>query len=143
MASVKHTEIFDCTVEFFYSLIADYEKYSDFLAEVKSVKVISSSAEYKEVEYNVFLIKNFSYVNKHFEFENKEIRWEFLKGDIFKTMSGSWVLEPHGEGKTKATYSVEATFGMWIPGTITKMLLESNLPAMMRAYHQRIKKLKN
>lgn len=140
MASATHTETFNCTPEQFYSIIVDYEKYPEFLTEVKKVKVLKNNEGVKDVEYNVFLIKNLTYLNKHREVENKEIHWEFVKGDVFKSMQGSWKLEPVG-GKTKATYFVEAQFGMWVPSAVTKVLLETNLPSMMKAYHERIKKL--
>lgn len=66
------------------------------------------------------------------------ISWEFAGGDIFKTMSGSWKLEDQA-GKCKATYHVDATFGLFVPGPVTKALLDVNLPNMMSSYHKRIK----
>jgi len=44
-------------------------------------------------------------------------------------------------GKTKATYSVEATFGVFVPGPVANTLLKVNLPAMMSAYHKRVKEV--
>jgi ribosome-associated toxin RatA of RatAB toxin-antitoxin module len=73
----------------------------------------------------------------------KGITWSFESGDLFKVSNGSWQLEPLENGKkTKATYSVEAQFKLFIPGKITKALASVNLPNMMRAYHQKVENLK-
>lgn len=140
MASATTTEIFDCTPEQFYKIISDYEKYPEILNEVKAVKVISNKPDNKVVEFQVSLIKTFSYRLKMNEVPNKSIRWTLDSGDIFKTSEGSWVLEEQG-GKTKANYHVEATFKVFVPGPIAKGLVNVNLPGMMNAYKKRVKEL--
>jgi hypothetical protein len=68
------------------------------------------------------------------------VKWEFASGEIFKTSSGFWKLE-NEDGKTRATYSVEATFGLMVPGPLAKVLVSVNLPNMMSSYHKRIANL--
>lgn len=140
MADVKHTEIFNCTPEQFFDLLVDYEKYPEFLSEVKSCKVLENSGGKKKVEYQISVIKNFKYRSEHTEVRPTDIQWKFIDGDLFKTMRGYWKLSDQG-GKTKAEYFVDATFGMFVPGAMTKTVLSVNLPAMMKAYHQRVQKL--
>jgi len=140
MAEVKHTEIFNCTPEQFFDLLIDYNQYSDFLSDVKSCKVIEEKPESKIVEYQISVIKTFKYYNEHKETRPNEIRWKFIKGDLFKSMSGYWKLSEQN-GKTKADYFVEAQFGLFVPSTFTKTALSINLPAMMKSYHQRVKQL--
>ena len=138
MPAASHIEVFNCTPNEFYKIVSDYEKYPQFLQEVKSAKVLKTDGSKKLVEYNVSVIKTFSYKLWMTETEPSLISWVFDSGDIFKTSFGSWKLEEAG-GKTKATYSVDATFGMFVPGPIAKTLLSVNLPAMMQAYHKRVK----
>lgn len=140
MADVKHTEYFDCTPEQFFDLLVDYEKYSEFLNEVESCKIVSSDGDAKLVEYTVSVIKKFNYVNKHFEEKPNLVSWEFQSGDLFKSMKGHWKLEEEN-GKTKAEYFVEASFGMFVPKMMTKTVLSVNLPAMMQSYHKRVAEL--
>ena len=40
MADVKHTEVFNCSPDQFFDLLVDYEKYPEFLNEVKQCKVV-------------------------------------------------------------------------------------------------------
>jgi coenzyme Q-binding protein COQ10 len=140
MASAQTEEIFDCSVEEFYKIITDYPNYSKFLSEVKKCEVIESKGDTKLVEYSVSVVKSFKYRLKIKETANKSIAWKFDSGEIFKTCEGSWTLKAEGK-KCKATYAVEATFGVFVPGPIAKALVSVNLPGMMSAYKKRIKEL--
>jgi len=133
-----HTEVFNCTPAELYQLVTDYEKYPEFLQEVKSCKVIKNDGPKKLVEFKVSVVKTFSYQLLMTENAPFHVSWNFAGGDIFKTSDGSWKLAEQN-GKTKAIYSVDATFGIFVPGMIAKTLLSVNLPTMMNAYHKRVK----
>jgi ribosome-associated toxin RatA of RatAB toxin-antitoxin module len=138
MAGTSTTETFPCKIDQFFSIVSDYEKYPEFLSEVKLCKVIESQGAKKLVEFHVSVIKTFKYRLWITEEKNRKISWTLDSGDIFKTSIGSWELEDTG-GKTKAKYSVDATFKIFVPGPVAKALVNVNLPNMMKAYHNRIK----
>ena len=140
MAKANTTELFNCTVAQFYKIISDYEKYPQFLNEVKACKVLKTEGNRKLVEYGVSMIKNFKYTLWMTEAEPTTVSWEFASGDIFKSMKGFWKLEDEA-GKCRATYNVEATFGLFVPGPIANGLVSVNLPNMMSSYHKRIKQV--
>ncbi len=140
MAKASTTEVFNCTPEQFFAIISDYEKYHEFLAEVKKCRVLKTEGSKKLVEYNVTVVKSFKYNLWMTEVAPNSISWEFASGDIFKTSVGSWKLESEA-GKTRATYTVEATFGMFVPSPIANALVSVNLPNMMSSYHKRVKQL--
>ena len=139
MASANAKEVFNCSVEEFYKVVADYEKYPEFLPEVKSVKIYKTT-EPKEMEYQVSLIKTFKYKLKIKEEKNKLVSFEFIGGDVFKTMKGTWKLADQG-GKCAIEYNVEATFGMLVPESMAKTLVSANLPLMMNNFKKRIKEV--
>ncbi|MEK7357412.1 MAG: SRPBCC family protein [Bdellovibrionota bacterium] len=139
MPSASHVETFNCSVPEFFKIVSDYEKYPQFLAEVKDCKILKTDGHKKLVEYKVSVVKSFTYQMWMTEQPNLG-SWEFTKGYIFKTSTGSWKLDDVG-GKCKATYSVDATFGVFVPGMVANTLLKVNLPAMMAAYHKRIKEV--
>lgn len=141
MPAASHTEVFNCTAQEFFKIVTDYEKYPEFLQEVKQCKVLKAEGKEKLVEYTVSVIKSFSYKLSMIEEEPNLVSWTFVGGDVFKTSTGSWKLEDTGDGKCRATYSVEATFGIFVPGPIAKTLLNVNLPSMMAAYHRRVKQI--
>ena len=132
--------MFNCSVEDFFKIIADYEKYHEFLQEVKKCTVLKTEGNRKLVEFNVSVIKSFKYTLWMVENPPTSIQWEFAGGDVFKTSIGSWKLENEA-GKCRATYTVEATFGMFVPGPIANALVSVNLPGMISAYHKRVAQL--
>lgn len=139
MASAETTEVFNCSVAQFYQIVADYEKYSEFLPEVKSCQVVESDGNRKLVEFEISIIKSFNYRLWMTENEN-EITWDFASGDLFKSSNGSWKLADEA-GKTRATYFIQAKFNLFVPGPVAKALVNVNLPSMMSAYHKRVDEL--
>lgn len=140
MASAETSEIFNCTPQEFFKIVSDYEKYPDFLSEVKSCKVIKTEGTRKLVEYQISIIKNFKYTLWMTEKDGNEINWEFASGDLFKKNSGFWRVKEEG-GKTRATYQLAAEFTMFVPGPIAKALVTVNLPNMISAYQKRVAEL--
>ena len=140
MAKASTTEVFNCTPEQFFKIISDYEKYHEFLPEVKKCTVLKTEGHRKLVEYQVQVMKSFKYNLWMTENAPNSITWEFASGDIFKTSVGSWKLENEA-GKTRATYTVEATFTLFVPGPIANALVSVNLPNMISSYHKRVKQL--
>jgi coenzyme Q-binding protein COQ10 len=141
MASATHSEVFNCSAEEFYKIISDYEKYPEFLSEVKGMKILKSEGGKKLVEYSVSMIKSFKYTCWMTEVAGASIHWEFANGDIFKKMSGSWVLQDQPGGKVKATYSVSADFSLFVPGPVANGLVSVNLPNMMNVYKKRVQQI--
>ncbi len=90
------------------------------------------------MEYHVSLIKTFKYKLKATEVPNQSVKFEFIGGDVFKSMSGGWVLKDV-DGKCAVTYDVEASFGMLVPDSMAKPLVSANLPMMMTNFKKRIK----
>lgn len=138
MASANTSASFNCTAEEFFALITDYEKYPEFLTEVKGVKILKNAGATKEMEYSVSLIKTFKYKLKVEEKAPTDVSFQFTSGDVFKTMKGSWKIKADGT-KCKVDYNVEATFGMLVPESVAKPLVAANLPMMIENIKKRIK----
>ena len=140
MASANHTEVFNCSPAEFFKVIADYERYPEFLNEVKECRVIQTDGARKLVQYKIAVLKTFTYSLWMTENPLSSISWEFAGGDLFKSSTGSWKLVEEA-GKTRATYAIDAQFSLFVPGPIAKSVLTVNLPTMMSSYHRRIKEI--
>lgn len=140
MADARTTELFNCSAQEFYNIVADYEKYPEFLSEVKGCKVIKSEGNRKLVEYTVNVIKDFKYRLWMTEDAPKKISWIFDSGDLFKISNGYWEVTEEA-GRARAVYYVEAKFNLFVPGPIAKALVNVNLPNMVSSYHKRVKEL--
>ncbi len=144
MAKAKTSEVFKCTADQLYKIVTDYAKYPDFLSEVKKCDVVKSEGPKKLIEYQVSMIKTFSYrlqmVENYVENGVSTVTWDFISGDVFKSLAGSWKIEPEGS-QCRATYEVEATFGLFVPGPVANTLVNVSLPNMISGYHKRIRQL--
>lgn len=138
MAKAEQSIEIKATTKQCFDVITDFESYPDFLKETKGVKIEKKSGNTTEVTFTLELIKKFSYTLKMLAKPTTNLSWSFVKGEIMKDNKGEWVLEDLGGGKTKANYSVDVNLGMFVPGAISKMLIGSNLPAMMDAFKKRI-----
>ena len=78
MAKAEINQLFDCEVTQFYKIITDYEKYPDFLSEVKKCKVVKNEGKKKLVEFQISVIKTITYRVWITENEGKGLNWEFL-----------------------------------------------------------------
>lgn len=141
MASAKKTEIFNFSVQQIYDVITDFDKYSQFLPEVKSSKVIEDHGTKKIVELSVSMIKDFTYSIAVSLEEGKGLSWVLNDGDVFKTNDGSWTLKAISENQTEVTYEVGASFKIFVPSMISKKMIEVSLPKMLQAYKDRIKEV--
>lgn len=140
VATAETKETMNCTKDEFYKIVSDYESYSQFLPEVKSIKILKSSGHVKEMEYQVSVLKTFKYTLKATEVPGDRIDFEFTKGDVFKTMNGYWKFSEK-DGKCQVEYKVEASFGMLVPSAVAKTLVTVNLPIMMMNFKKRVKEL--
>ncbi len=139
-AAATKSEIFACSCEEFFKIISDFDQYPEFLKDVKTCKTLETKGKNKKVEFGISIVKSFKYVINVTEDSPTSVSWTFDKGDLFKKMIGSWKLS-NLDGKCKATYSLEAEFGVFVPGMISKALIETNLPNMMKSYRARIEQL--
>lgn len=122
-----------------YDVITDYENYPKFLKESKQVTIEKKSGHTADVIYTLDLIKKFTYKLKMVGKSPKTVSWSFLKGDLMKKNEGEWTLEEKN-GVTKATYRVDIEFNLFVPSMISKMLIGSNLPSMLKAFKAQIEK---
>ncbi len=124
-------------IERVFAVIADYERYPQFLPEVKAVRLSDRRGGEVNVHYRVQLIRSVRYTVRMVEEQPSRISWTFVEGEVMKDNKGEWRLEPDGAGGTRITYTVEARFGALVPRAITDKLIETSLPSMLEAFRRR------
>jgi coenzyme Q-binding protein COQ10 len=127
----------------FFDLIADYEKYPEFLPEVKKVKIEGGQGAIKEVTYTVDIkAKVINYTLKHTAERPTTLRWTMVKGEMMKGNDGSWALKPGAQpNTTEATYNIDLRLSALVPGFIEKALAEQQLPGLLANFKARAEKL--
>jgi len=131
------------TVEQFYDLVVDYERYPEFVPSVRGCKVVHVAKGYRDVEYRVDLgVKTIQYVLRHVEVRPEKVTWSLVRGDMMKVSNGAWELRPHA-GHTLARYSVEVqvTKPPLIPQAIVDRVSDElskvQLPRTLEAFRAR------
>src|SRR5918996_6406442 len=136
MPAATRSIVIDAPVEKVFQVVTDYDRYAEFLPEVKRVSS-KRSGNQVEVHYEVDVIKRIQYTLRMQEEPPHRVTWSFVKGEMMKDNHGSWALEPGGEGKTKATYTIDMALGPLVPKAIVKALVEGSLPKMLDAFKRR------
>jgi len=142
MPKTERNIIINAPPEKCYQVIADIDRYPEFVTETKGVKIIKRESKDKvQAEFTVKVIKEVSYTLNLWGVPGKSWQWTLVKG-FMKKNDGAWFLKDLGKGRTEATYAVDVEFGMLVPSSIVKMLQENQLPKMLETFKKRIESLK-
>lgn len=125
-----------------FDVVSGYEKYPEFMNEVKEVRTSNRKGNTVDVQYRVDLFKSIKYSLRHTEERPSKVSWTFIEGEFMKDNKGSWTLEPAGEGQTKATYQIEMALGPLVPKSIVNAMVDTSLPKMLEAVKKRVESLK-
>lgn len=137
MAKAERTEVMDASPEAIFNVLKDYESYAEFMEGVASVEILERDGGNVKAKYNINMIKKFSYTINLTEEAPNRLSWTFDNGDLFKSNNGEWLLKDLGDGTTEVTYSLDVDFKVMVPGMISKKLVSTSLPAMMKSVEER------
>ena len=138
MAKTEKSVVIRAAPEKVFAVISDYEKYPEFLPEVKKVKVESGQGDIKDVTYTVDVkAKVISYTLRHTAKPPHELSWTMVRGEMIKGNDGAWVLKPVPEG-TEATYKIDLKLGALVPSMVERKLAEQSLPGLLQNFKKRI-----
>ncbi|HEX5036847.1 MAG TPA: SRPBCC family protein [bacterium] len=140
MPGASTSVVMEVPAKVIYEVVSDFESYPDFLPDVKRTS-ITKKGKGVQAEFEISVIKTIRYTLDFSLVPNKKVSWTFVKGDVFKDNTGEWIFEEVKKGQTKVTYSVDVDFGLFVPSLITKKLVGSNLPTMMKRFKERAESL--
>src|SRR5438045_8851354 len=86
MAQASRSVTINVPPEKLFDVIVDYEKYPEFLPEVKKVKIEGGQGAIKEVTYMVDIkAKVISYTLKHTAERPTKLQWTMVKGEMMRS----------------------------------------------------------
>jgi ribosome-associated toxin RatA of RatAB toxin-antitoxin module len=136
MPGASRSILIDAPIETVFGIITDYEKYPEFLSEVKAIRVSQRLEGEAVVQHEVNVLKTIRYTLKLKEEKPRRVSWSLVEGELMRENRGSWLLEPEGK-QTRATYSIEMTLGPLVPKAIVNALVDSSLPKMLESFKKR------
>ena len=137
MPGASRSIVVDVPPEKLFDVIVDYDRYPEFLPEVKEARSKARNGNAVDVDYVADIVKRIHYTLHHVEERPRAVRWTFVKGELMRDNHGSWTLEPTLEGKTRATYTIEVGVGPLVPRSIVNMLVDQSLPKLLEAFKKR------
>lgn len=137
MPGATRAVVINTPMEKVFAVIKDYERYPEFLPEVKSTRISNRQGDEVNVHYEVDVLKKIRYTLRLKEEPPSRISWTFVEGDLMRDNRGHWLLEDLGGGKTRATYNIEMKLGPLVPKSIVNALVDSSLPKMLEAFKKR------
>jgi uncharacterized membrane protein len=133
MGTIKgdRTVEIDAPIERCYEIASDIENSPEWQGSLKDVEVLERDGERRAVLVETESDAKVKSVRALLRFSYEPptgIRWVQEKGET-KSLHGSWSFEDLGDGRTRATYALEAD-----PGRILGMLLRGPAEAKVRDF---------
>jgi ribosome-associated toxin RatA of RatAB toxin-antitoxin module len=146
MGAVSRSIEIDVSAQQFFDVVVDYARYVEFVGEMRQVQVGRRSGSQVEVTYTIEVAagpvrKRVSYTLNLVEEAPRKVSWSLVKGEFMKRNDGSWLIEPLGERRICATYTIDVGFGLLVPSGVSDFLTERNLPRMIGEFKARAEKL--
>jgi len=141
MPGAEHTMTVNAPPAVLFDVIADYERYPEFLKDIKAAKVIERGDGYTIARFTLDLIKTVHYTIRLVENKPTSVSWTLVESNLLKTNNGGWTLEELPGGKTRATYRLEVGIGRFVPRMISDRLTGKALPSTMNAIKEQAEKL--
>ncbi len=142
MPGASRSVVFNAPIEKCFEVISDYERYPEFLPEVRKIRTSNRRGNEVDVQYEAEVVKVIKYTVHMKEEKPTRVTWSFIDGEFMKDNKGGWVLEDAGNGSTRATYNIEVTVGPLVPKTILNALVDSQLPKLLENFKKRIESTK-
>lgn len=122
------------TKDDFIRILIDFDRYPDFLNNIKSINIIYNKNNKYRVKYHIKIIKNI-YYTLEFEFVNDHIfKWKLLEGNIMKKNEGYWEITEINNSQIRANYKLEIDLKTPLPKAIFKKIIKSDLPDMLNRF---------
>ncbi len=115
-----------------YEIISDLENSPRWQESMVSAEVLETDADGNAALVEIKSDAKVREVTSHLAFKYQPedgMTWEQKKGDL-KWLNGSWVLDDLGDGKTRATYSLEADTGRML-GLLLKGPVQDKVKNML------------
>jgi len=118
-------------------VLVDFERYPEFLPEMRAARVLRRDDHSWEVAFTLELIRRVQYTLRLERDGESSLRWSMVEG-IFRSNDGAWRLAPQGADATVARYEIDLDPGLYLPGSFVQTLVTRLLPEMLGRFKARI-----
>jgi ribosome-associated toxin RatA of RatAB toxin-antitoxin module len=137
MAKTEQSIVIDAPIEKVFDIIVDYEKYPEFLPEMRSAQVHSRTDGIAEVTFELEIIMRLGYTLRLVEERPHQVSWTLKAAKMMSANNGGWKLEAMGPSSTRATYGLEIKLRGLIPKSVSTRLTGVTLPNTLQRFKER------
>jgi ribosome-associated toxin RatA of RatAB toxin-antitoxin module len=105
------------------AVIADFDAYPDWVAGLEEVRVLARDRRGRGTRVAFRLrtpVGNADYTLAYrYAPRDAGVSWSYVEGSL-EDLSGSYDLEPTGDGATRVTYKLDVELGMPLPGLVKR-----------------------
>ena len=128
--------------EDFKEVVLAFEKYPEFLKEVKKIEVHEKTATsalvtfHIEIKFGGFEIK--THYKVKYAIAGNTISWKLVESPTLTTNEGTWRIEEGKDGgDTIAHYEAEVATNMPIPPEVQALFAQEEMPKLMEKFRDR------
>ena len=137
MPKVEREIIIDAPIERVFDVIVDYERYPEFLSDMKDVEVESREDGVALVSFELEIIMRVGYTLRLVEDRPTSVSWTLEKAKMMSLNEGGWRLEALDARRTRATYGIEVKLRGLIPKSVSTRLIGTTLPDTLARFKAR------
>jgi ribosome-associated toxin RatA of RatAB toxin-antitoxin module len=125
-----------------YAVVADIERYPEWVADLKEVSVLErdGSGRPTVVAFRAAAFGRSTRYTLEYDYAKApaELSWVQREGDLTHRLDGSYRFDPAGEGATEVTYSLDVELRVPLPGFIKRRAEGHILHAAVRDLKARV-----
>ena len=137
MTKTQQQVVINAPIERVFDVIVDYERYPEFLPEMKAVEVLSRNDGVVIVRFELELIMRFVYTLRLLEDAPHSVRWSLEEAKIMSSNAGGWQLESLGPNSTRASYRIDVKLLGLIPSSVSNRISGITLPHTLARFKAR------
>jgi len=122
-----------------FAVLTDFADYPNWSKPVMTCEVLDRHPDGlpRRVAFAVDMVKTVRYTLEYTWDPPRGGRWKLVEGDL-RSVEGSYVFEPAGAHRTKATCSQSVDVGFWVPGFIRKTLEQKALSDSVEEFRRAV-----
>ena len=125
-------------IERVFDVIVDYERYPEFLPDMRVSEVISRHDGVSVVRFELELVMKLSYTLRLVEDRPHRVTWSLENAKMMVENEGGWTLTQRPDGQTQARYGIEIKLRGLIPKSVTTRLVGETLPETLQRFKERV-----
>ena len=137
MAHAESTIRIAAKAEDVMAVISDFEKYPEFLPEIRAVSVLKREGAVCTVQFELQMLMKVSYTLILTQDGDKCLNWELLESKLIKKNTGYWRLVPTQDGMTEVTYGIDLELAGKLPASVNQRMAGQALPDTLKRFKLR------